>query len=101
MSQIEADEVLIISSSDINLYIKILKCEVIFIFFCLFTGFLDYQIHRTQNGKIEKPIFSLMTFPHKLGSSQTFFHLCEKIIDNPYVNGEVIKLDAGVNTILL
>ncbi|XP_048743520.2 3-hydroxyacyl-CoA dehydrogenase type-2-like [Ostrea edulis] len=64
-------------------------------------GFLDYQIHRTQNGKIEKPIFSLMTFPHKLGSSQTFFHLCEKIIDNPYVNGEVIKLDAGVNTILL
>ncbi|XP_061175982.1 3-hydroxyacyl-CoA dehydrogenase type-2-like [Saccostrea echinata] len=65
------------------------------------TGFLDYQIPEGWPKKRERKFCSLMAFPHKLGSSQTFYHLCEKIIDNPYVNGEVIKLDAGVQAVIL
>lgn len=41
---------------------------------------------------------SMMAFPYSLGSEDTFYHLCEKIVTNPYMNGEVVKLDGAVNT---
>ena len=61
------------------------------------SGLYPYQVPN-KTGKALKLICSLMAFPHKLGSEDTFYHLCEKIVLNNYVNGEVIRLDGGLNS---
>lgn len=35
-------------------------------------------------------------FPHRLGSPDEFAKLVLHIIENPYLNGEVIRLDASL-----
>jgi hypothetical protein len=34
--------------------------------------------------------------PRRMGTAQEFAHLVGAIVENPYLNGEVIRLDAGV-----
>jgi len=34
-------------------------------------------------------------FPKRLGRPEEYAHLVEAIVRNPYLNGEVIRLDAG------
>jgi len=45
-----------------------------------------------------KPVdlVKLMVFPIREGKPEEFAHLCVGIIENGYLNGEVIRLDAGV-----
>lgn len=61
------------------------------------TGFYRYQIPFMKGAQFQK-FLSMMAFPYSLGSEDTFYHLCEKIVTNPYMNGEVVKLDGAVNT---
>lgn len=61
------------------------------------TGFYRYQIPHMKELTFQK-FLSMMPFPYSLGSEDTFYHLCEKIVTNPYINGEVVKLDGAINT---
>lgn len=58
-------------------------------------GFYRYQIPFMGEVQLKK-FLTMMTFPYSLGSEDTFYHLCEKIVTNPYMNGEVVKLDGAV-----
>lgn len=69
--------------------------SVILYFFV--SGFYRYQIPFMKGAQFQK-FLSMMAFPYSLGSEDTFYHLCEKIVTNPYMNGEVVKLDGAVNT---
>ena len=35
-------------------------------------------------------------FPHRLGKPEEFAHLVQSIIENPMLNGEVIRLDGAL-----
>ena len=35
-------------------------------------------------------------FPHRLGSPDEYASLAMHMIDNPYLNGEVVRLDASL-----
>ena len=43
-----------------------------------------------------KGIIGNIPFPHRLGSPQEYALLAQQIVENPYLNGEVIRLDAAV-----
>lgn len=70
----------------------------VIIYISLFvSGFYRYQIPHMKELTFQK-FLSMMPFPYSLGSEDTFYHLCEKIVTNPYINGEVVKLDGAMNT---
>jgi len=39
---------------------------------------------------------SAIPFPHRLGSPDEYASLAMHMIDNPYLNGEVVRLDASL-----
>jgi len=48
----------------------------------------------TDNTK--KSLIDQIVFPKRLGKPAEFAHLCKAIIENSYLNAEVIRLDGGV-----
>lgn len=71
--------------------------EIVNVIYFFVSGFYRYQIPFMKGAQFQK-FLSMMAFPYSLGSEDTFYHLCEKIVTNPYMNGEVVKLDGAVNT---
>lgn len=37
-----------------------------------------------------------MPFPKRLGTGDEYARLAQSIVENPYINGEVIRLDGGL-----
>jgi len=35
-------------------------------------------------------------FPKRLGNPDEFAHLCQSIVENPYINGEIIRIDGSL-----
>lgn len=71
--------------------------KIVNVIYFFVSGFYRYQIPFMKGAQFQK-FLSMMAFPYSLGSEDTFYHLCEKIVTNPYMNGEVVKLDGAVNT---
>lgn len=46
--------------------------------------------------RVKQPLIEAVQFPHRLGNSPEFALLCQQIIQNPYLNGETIRLDGGI-----
>lgn len=46
--------------------------------------------------KVYDSLAQQMPFPKRLGLAQEYAQLAQQIIENPYLNGEVIRLDAGL-----
>ncbi len=42
------------------------------------------------------PLAAAIPFPHRLGQPDEFALLAMHMIDNPYLNGEVVRLDASL-----
>ena len=45
---------------------------------------------------VKQPLINAVQFPHRLGEPPEFALLCRQIIENPYLNGETIRLDGGI-----
>ncbi len=46
--------------------------------------------------EVQDSLAKTVTFPKRLGYPQVFAKLCEHIVDNQYINGEVIRLDGAI-----
>jgi NAD(P)-dependent dehydrogenase (short-subunit alcohol dehydrogenase family) len=46
--------------------------------------------------KVKESLYKMTLFPKRLGKSIEFARLVSHIIENPMLNGEVIRLDGGM-----
>ena len=46
--------------------------------------------------RVRDPLIGMVQFPKRLGEAVEFALLARQIIENPYLNGETIRLDAGI-----
>ncbi len=46
--------------------------------------------------KVQTLLGNMVPFPARLGHSDDYAHLAQSIIENPYLNGEVIRLDGAL-----
>jgi NAD(P)-dependent dehydrogenase (short-subunit alcohol dehydrogenase family) len=46
--------------------------------------------------RVRDPLIESVQFPKRLGAAPEFALLARQIIENPYLNGETIRLDAGI-----
>ncbi len=46
--------------------------------------------------RVRLPLIEMVQFPNRLGEAPEFALLARQIIENPYLNGETIRLDGGI-----
>ena len=46
--------------------------------------------------RVRQPLIEMVQFPHRLGAAEEFAVLARQIVENPYLNGETIRLDGGI-----
>jgi len=46
--------------------------------------------------RVKQPLIDMVQFPKRLGNAPEFASLSRHIIENPYLNGETIRLDGGI-----
>jgi 3-hydroxyacyl-CoA dehydrogenase/3-hydroxy-2-methylbutyryl-CoA dehydrogenase len=58
-------------------------------------GIMDTPLLADAPQELKDSLAALHVFPRRLGSPADFAHLVQAIVENPLLNGEVIRLDAG------
>lgn len=46
--------------------------------------------------RVRDPLIDMVQFPHRLGEAPEYALLARQIVENPYLNGETIRLDGGI-----
>ena len=46
--------------------------------------------------EVRNPLIEMTQFPKRLGNPEEFAMLATQIIENPFLNGETIRLDGGI-----
>ncbi|MDE0178579.1 MAG: SDR family NAD(P)-dependent oxidoreductase, partial [Gammaproteobacteria bacterium] len=46
--------------------------------------------------RVRAPLIEMVQFPNRLGADVEYARLAQQIIENPYLNGETIRLDGGI-----
>ncbi|GFY62346.1 hypothetical protein TNIN_211532 [Trichonephila inaurata madagascariensis] len=59
-------------------------------------GFMETELNSTLPEEVVKFISDATPFPKRFGKPEEFVHLVQSIIQNPMLNGEVIRLDGGL-----
>jgi len=59
-------------------------------------GVFDTPILEGLSDKVRKSLTANIPFPSRMGDVQEFAHFVQAIVNNPYVNGETIRLDGGL-----
>ncbi len=62
----------------------------------LFAGLFETPLISYVPEKIRNFLASTVVFPAKLGNPEEFAHLAQSIVENPYINGEIIRLDGAL-----
>jgi 3-hydroxyacyl-CoA dehydrogenase/3-hydroxy-2-methylbutyryl-CoA dehydrogenase len=58
-------------------------------------GIMDTPLLASAPQELKDALAGLHVFPRRLGTPEDFAHLVEAIVENPMLNGEVIRLDAA------
>lgn len=58
-------------------------------------GIMDTPLLARAPQELKDALAGLSVFPKRLGTAADFAHLVEAIVENPMLNGEVIRLDGG------
>lgn len=58
-------------------------------------GIMDTPLLAGAPQELKDSLAKLSVFPRRLGTPEDFGHLVQAIVENPMLNGEVIRLDAG------
>ncbi len=58
-------------------------------------GIMDTPLLASAPQELKESLAKLHVFPQRLGTPEDFSHLVQAIIENPMLNGEVIRLDAA------
>ncbi len=59
-------------------------------------GLFDTPMMKSLPEKVRAPLIEMVQSPKRFGLPEEFADLCCHIIGNPYLNGEVIRLDAAI-----
>lgn len=59
-------------------------------------GLFDTQLLGQLPPKVRKFLSDLVPFPNRLGNPDEFAHMCQFLVENPMINGEVIRLDGAL-----
>ena len=46
--------------------------------------------------RVRQPLIEMVQFPNRLGDAEEFAVLARQIVENPYLNGETIRLDGAI-----
>jgi 3-hydroxyacyl-CoA dehydrogenase/3-hydroxy-2-methylbutyryl-CoA dehydrogenase len=58
-------------------------------------GIMDTPLLAGASEELRRSLAEIHVFPKRLGTPEDFAHLVQAIIENPLLNGEVIRLDAA------
>jgi 3-hydroxyacyl-CoA dehydrogenase/3-hydroxy-2-methylbutyryl-CoA dehydrogenase len=58
-------------------------------------GIMDTPLLASAPAELKEALAKLHVFPPRLGTPEDFAHLVQAIVENPMLNGEVIRLDAA------
>ncbi len=59
-------------------------------------GVMETPMMEGMNPKVQASLAAMVPFPKRLGKADEFAQLVQHIIENPYLNGTVVRLDAGL-----
>jgi 3-hydroxyacyl-CoA dehydrogenase / 3-hydroxy-2-methylbutyryl-CoA dehydrogenase len=59
-------------------------------------GLMDTPLFAGAPEKVRLALGAMVPFPQRLGYSAEYAHLAKSIIENPYLNGETIRLDGAI-----
>lgn len=59
-------------------------------------GIFDTALLASLPETVRKTLSSTVPFPSRMGNPDEFAHLVQFLIENPYINGEVIRLDGAL-----
>ena len=59
-------------------------------------GIFETPLMMGAPDRVKRPLIDAVQFPHRLGEPSEFALMCQQIIENPYLNGETIRLDGGI-----
>merc|ERR1719162_70740 len=59
-------------------------------------GTIDTPLMQMAAPKVKEGLLAQVAAPKRFGAPEEFAHLCTSIIDNGYLNGEVIRMDGGI-----
>lgn len=59
-------------------------------------GIFETPMMAGASDKVRLPLIEMVQFPHRLGQASEFAQMAVQIIENCYLNGEVIRLDGGI-----
>lgn len=64
---------------------------------CIAPGIIDTpMLQNALNEKVRESLITMVQFPKRLGLPSDYATLARDIIQNDYLNGEVIRMDAGI-----
>ena len=59
-------------------------------------GIFDTPMMAMATDEVRKPLIDMTQFPKRLGLPDEFAALVQHIVENPFLNGETIRLDGGI-----
>merc|ERR1719162_201005 len=59
-------------------------------------GIIDTPLMQMAAPKVKEGLLAQVAAPKRFGAPEEFAQLCTAIIDNGYLNGEVIRMDGGI-----
>merc|ERR1712032_531649 len=59
-------------------------------------GIIDTPLMQAAAPKVKEGLLAQVATPKRFGKAEEFAHLAASIIDNDYLNGEVIRMDGGI-----
>lgn len=59
-------------------------------------GLFNTPMMESLPEKVTEPLIQMVQHPKRFGLPSEFAQLCQHIVENPYLNGEVIRLDAAI-----
>merc|ERR1712094_70812 len=59
-------------------------------------GIIDTPLMQSAAPKVKEGLLAQVAAPKRFGAPEEFAQLCAAIIDNGYLNGEVIRMDGGI-----
>ncbi|MFC4798677.1 3-hydroxyacyl-CoA dehydrogenase [Neobacillus sp. GCM10023253] len=59
-------------------------------------GLMDTPLFAGAPEKVRQALGAMVPYPQRLGYSSEYAHLAKCIIENPYLNGETIRLDGAI-----
>ncbi len=59
-------------------------------------GIFETPMMMGMPDKVRQPLIEMVQFPHRLGEAPEYALLARQIVENPYLNGETIRLDGGI-----